>query len=236
MGFPIWMEVPTQEVCGQGGFAWSGAVDDGAPVTVTPRGTRRGSQRSITRAPRLPREPSRAEGSLEDACLQSPARVPWPQTAPWAWGWGLSLLDVSATSPQGQGEKRRGTNHQVTWRPPFPRLLLSETQKLCMTDAGLIKGHLQFQNVPECVWQTAPGVLIASSPTVRPHFGEVVPSRHWHLLLTPVCVRNAEAGAGLCPSRPPLTWSHGQQLGVDSRVPAAACQSPFRGAGLDRGL
>ena len=155
--------------------------------------TWRGSQRCIRCAPRLPREPSGAEGSVGEAWLQSPARVPWHQTAPRARALGPPSLDILATPLQGKGrgEKRRGTDHRVAWRPTFvsgnPRLLLSEIWKPCVTEAGLIKGHLRFQNVLKCVWQTESCVLIASSPTVLPHFGEVALSRHWHLLLTPVC-------------------------------------------------
>ena len=63
----------------------------------------------------------------------------------------------------------------MPWRPTLalgnPRLVLSEIGKPCLTEAGLIKGHLRFQNVLKCVWQTKFCLLIASSSTVLPSLG-----------------------------------------------------------------
>lgn len=74
-----------------------------------------------------------------------------------------------------------------------------------MTEAALIKGHLQFQNVLKCVWQTEFCDLIASSPTGLPHFGEVAWSRPRHLLLRPVCASGV-------PQRAPV-WALGSHRG-----------------------
>lgn len=88
-------------------------------------------------------------------------------------------------------------------------------QKLCVTEAGLIKGHLQFQNVLECVWQTEFRVQMASAPMVLPHFGGAMLSRQLCLPLRAVCASGVSEWGWV--------WARGSQ------VPSEARLSPFGG-------
>lgn len=98
-----------------------------------------------------------------------------------------------------------------------------------MTEAGLIKGHLQFQNVPKCVWQTEFCVLMASSPTVLPHLGEVVLSRQQQLPLRPECASGVPEGGRSGP------WAAAADASSLWPAGAPSCLSvSFSGAGLSR--
>lgn len=82
-----------------------------------------------------------------------------------------SLCDFPAAV--GEGGQERRARCQAMWRLLVvfgnPCLVLSEIRRPCLTEAGLIKGCLQYQDVLKCVgWTKDLSLLISSSPTVLP--------------------------------------------------------------------
>ena len=113
----------------------------------------------------LPRGPCRPEGAVGGP----PASLRC-QTAPRAWG---PRPPCVTSWLQREGEGRRGgpgakrCGDLVIFGNPC--LVLSEIRRPCLTEAGLIKGRWQFQDVLKCVGKTKDlSLLISSSPTVLP--------------------------------------------------------------------
>lgn len=114
----------------------------------------------------LPRGPCRPEEAVG-----GPACVPGAPDSSAGVGTVASLCDVPAAAGGG-GQKRRA-RCQAMWRLLVvfgnPCLVLSEIRRPCLTEAGLIKGRLRFQDVLKCVGRTKDlSLLISSSPTTLP--------------------------------------------------------------------
>lgn len=113
-----------------------------------------------------------APGALQagEGC-GGPTCVPLVPDSSTGVGTVASLCDFPAAV--GEGGQERRARCQAMWRLLVvfgnPCLVLSEIRRPCLTEAGLIKGCLQYQDVLKCVgWTKDLSLLISSSPTVLP--------------------------------------------------------------------
>ena len=99
-----------------------------------------------------------------------PTCIPAVPDSSTGMGTAASLCDFPAAVGEG-GQKRRA-RCQAMWRLLVvfgnPCLVLSEIRRPCLTEAGLIKGCLQYQEVLQCVGWTKDLSLLISFPTVLP--------------------------------------------------------------------